>query len=440
MRGLLDLFPQSNLFRILLFIAAIFFTGYFVPLLDIVARVLLAVYVAILLVEVLLLFSGKVLCRRQLNPRLFCGEENTVRLHCVSSYPFTIGVAIVEELPLQLQVRDFEIKVKLQPREQKAMSYTVIPMRRGAYHFGKSHVFVKTLSRSICRRVSHPKEHTVAVYPSWPQLKKVDLLAFSGMMNIQGAKKERLTGTSKEFEEIADYIPGDNYRWINWKATARRQKLMVNRYQDERSRDVYQVIDMGRTMEMPFAGMTLLDYSINSALAISNVILKKHDKAGLITYHSKLNTFIKADNRSHQLNKLCEALYAQNTRFPESSLENVYIPLTRNSRGRSLVIIYTNYESPYTLERESYMLQKIAARHLVILVSFINTEILQESKQYANSLEQLYAKTVAGKFLADKQLLMKKLHQKGINSIMVKPEDLTLTVLNKYLKIKQKGL
>lgn len=439
MSGIMQLFPQRNLFRILLFIAAIFFTGYFIPVLNIVGLVLLVMYLVLLIVEVLLLFWGKVLCGRQLSSRFFCGEKNTVRLHCVSSYPFSIRAVIVEELPVRLQIRDFEIKLRLSSGEQRRLTYTVIPVRRGEYHFGKTHVFIHLLSRSICRRVSSSEGHTVSVYPSFPEMKKADLHAFSQVMNRQGAKKERLPGTSKEFEEISDYIPGDNYRWINWKATARRSKLMVNRYQDERARDIYQIIDMGRTMKMPFDGMTLLDYSINSALALSNVILKKHDKAGLITYHSRLNTFIKADNRSNQLTRLCEALYAQESQFPESSLDCVYTPMSRNSRGRSLIILYSNFESPYALERESYMMKKLAAKHMVLLISFINTDILQESKQSPEKLEQLYAKTVAGKFLADKQMFMKKLHQKGINTIMVKPKDLTIAVLNKYLDIRKKG-
>jgi uncharacterized protein (DUF58 family) len=327
----------------------------------------------------------------------------------------------------------------MKPGEKAEKTYTVVPYSRGIYSFGFTRIFVNVLSGSISRRFSGSVPQDASVYPSYMQLRKIELIAFASHRNIAGTKKIRQAGSSKEFEEIKDYTPGDNYRWINWKATARRRKLMVNQYQDERSRDVYQIIDMGRTMKMPFEGLTLLDYAINSTLAISNVILKKHDRTGLATFSNKMHSFVKADNKPKHLNKILETLYAQQTDYKESNLEQVFLQLSRNSQGRSLIILYTNFESALALDRYLPILKRLAANHLVVLVSFINTEVQKTAMMKAESVEEIYAKTLAGKTILEKQVFMKKLSRYGIHNLTVKPSELTISVLNKYLDIKQKG-
>src|SRR5690606_40532545 len=122
-------------------------------------------------------------------------------------------------------------------------------------------------------RVSQNK--TVPVYPSFRQMRKYELPAISNRLTEFGIKKIRRIGQNREFEQIKEYVVGDDYRTINWKATARRGTLMVNTYQDERAQQVYAVIDKGRTMKMPFEGMTLLDYDINASLVISNIAIRK---------------------------------------------------------------------------------------------------------------------------------------------------------------------
>ena len=124
-----------------------------------------------------------------------------------------------------------------------------------------------------------------------------------------GVKKIRKIGQSMEFEQIKEYVKGDDYRSINWKATARKEGLMVNNYTDERSQQIYCLINKGRVMKMPFDGMTLLDYAINASLVLSNVALTRQDKAGIITFEKSLDTFLQADKKPTQMNLLLESLY-----------------------------------------------------------------------------------------------------------------------------------
>ena len=166
----------------------------------------------------------------------------------------------------------------------KTISYFLRPVKRGEYSFGAVNVFASSPIGLVSRRYQFSQNKMVPVYPSYIQMRKYELLAISNRLTDTGIKKIRRVGQHTEFERIREYVPGDDYRTINWKASARKSHLMVNNYQDERSQQVYALIDKGRAMQMPFNGMSLLDYAINASLVISNIAIKKSDKAVLITF------------------------------------------------------------------------------------------------------------------------------------------------------------
>jgi uncharacterized protein (DUF58 family) len=214
-------------------------------------------------------------------------------------------------------------------------------------------------------------------YPSFLQLRKYMLMAFSNKLLEYGLKKIRRIGHTMEFEQIKDYVPGDDIRNINWKATAKRNQLMVNQYQDERSQPIYSVIDKGRAMKMPFEGLSLLDYAINATLVISNVALKKQDKAGMFTFSRKVENKVIAERRPSQMNTILETLYNIRTNFAESDFSRLYTDIKRSITQRSLLLLYTNFETLDALHRQLPYLQAIAKNHLLVVIFFENTELHQ---------------------------------------------------------------
>ena len=185
-----------------------------------------------------------------------------------------------------------------------------------------------------------------------------------------GIKKIRRLGHNNEFEQIKNYIQGDDLRTVNWKATSRRNELMVNQYQDERSQHIYSIIDKSRTMRMPFDELSLLDYAINSTLAFSNVAMKKGDKVGLHTFSNKLGNFLKADRSALQLRRIMDLLYHQKTHFLEADFNLLYANIRNKIKGRSLIMLYTNIESEYSLKRILPHLKRISQNHLLVVIFF----------------------------------------------------------------------
>jgi uncharacterized protein (DUF58 family) len=368
------------------------------------------------------------------------GDVNEIFLRVRSSYAFEANIGIIDELPIQFQIRDFYIQSKFQPGEEKVFSYMLKPMDRGEYHFRAIQVFVSSKLNLIERQITISEPFNMACYPSFIRLRQFELMAIHNRLNELGIKRLRRIGASNEFEQIKDYVSGDDVRKINWKATARSNKLMVNHFRDERSQHVYCLVDMGRVMKMPFNGLKLLDYAINASLVISHVAWNKEDKPGVIGFSESVGFKIKSDNKGNQLLRIQEALYNADTRFGESSFENLYTHVRRHLTQRSLLLLFTNFETLNALKRQMNYLRGMSSQHLLVVIFFENTELHTLLNKKPESTFEMYEQTIAQKFDYEKRLISYELQKFGIISVYTTPEKLTINALNKYLEIKTRGL
>ena len=437
-----SLFLKNRIFLFLLLLAIGFAFSFGWNVLFPIFKVLLYVLFALVLVDVLILFFRKqeIVVTRKLNDTLSLGDENKVELTISSSYTIPLDVEVIDELPYQLQRRDSSFRFSLNPEGKRTLYYTIKPTERGLYSFGNVNVYVSSVLGLVERRYVVDVNQEIGVYPSVLQMRKHEFQVFTKSSQNQGVKKMRRLGNTNEFEQIKDYVKGDNYRHINWKATSRRNKLMVNQYQDEKSQQVYCVIDKSRSMKMPFEGLTLLDHAINSALVMSNIALKKGDKAGLITFSDKIGAQVKASRNATHLKKVMEVLYNQKTDFLEANYELLYQSIKRTVRGRSLLIMYLNFESFYSLTRAMPILRRLNKSYLVVVVFFENTEISKASEIESETVSDIYLQTFAQKFNNDKKRMVQELRKYGIQSILTKPEELSVNTINKYLELKSRGM
>ena len=378
--------------------------------------------------------------RREVPERISLGDENTVKLRFEYPGDEPLTLSVIDELPMQFQERKFSFDLTLKPRQETLATYPLRPVSRGRYGFGKVRAFLRGKWGLAQRRFSFSLEEEVAVYPSVLQMRKYELIASSELAQAYGVRKLRRIGHSYEFEQIKNYVQGDDYRSINWKATSRRNQLMVNQYQDERSQQIYVILDKSRTMRMPFNGLTLLDYAINAALVISNLALKKQDKAGLLTFSDKLGPRVKATRKKGQIRRILETLYRQKTDFPEANYELLYQSIRREVNGRSLLLLFTNFESMSALERVLPLLRRLNKLHLLVVVIFENTEMQHFFRSEAESIEDIYTQTIARKMVSEKRKMAFRMSQYGIQNILTTPEDLSMQSVNKYLELKSRGL
>lgn len=417
----------------------LFIFSYFIPFLVVVAQLALLCLVVMTILDYIVLFRKiePVTAERNIPDRLSNGDQNKVTIKLSNHYPFEIRTRVIDELPVQLQIRNFFQYKKFSANEIASFIYSIRPVERGEYLFRNLNIFMKSPIGLITRRKIIEAEKKVKVLPAFSELRKYELLAYSNRLSESGNRKIRKLGHSLEFEQIQEYVSGDDIRSINWKATGRRGgQLMLNKYTDEKSQQVYCIIDKGRVMKMPFAGMTLLDYAINATLILSRVALINQDKAGLIVFGEQIGQFLPADHKAMQMTSILDALYNQQTKFLETDFEKLHLQIATRITQRSLIILFTNFESVSSLQRQMPYLRSIAKNHLLLVIFFENTELGQLTKQDAKNIEGLYIKTIAEKFAYEKRLIVKEFQKHGIAAILTSPQELTVNAVNKYLEIK----
>jgi len=441
MQVLKNIYFRSSFFFFLLGLAFVFTLAFFIETLFVVAQGTLILFTTACVWDVVFLFAiRKPLSISRIYPdKLSNGDQNDFQIRLESRYPRTVKARVLEELPVQLQVRNFEFDQTLKSRIPEEIHYQLRPVKRGVYSFGSCIALIRYLG-FFERRIVLKEKCDLPCYPSFIQLRKYMLMASMNRLSEIGVKKIRRVGATLEFDRVKEYARGDEYRFINWKATGKANKLMVNQYQDERSQPIYSFIDLGRAMRMPFDGLTLLDYAINASLVLSNVTIVKHDRAGLLTFSKGIEKHIAAEKRNHQMYLISESLYKVQTDFSESEFGNLYSYTKRNINQRSLIFLYTNFESIDGLNRQLPYLKLMNKSHSLVVVLFKNIELLNLSRQKADRTIDIYNQIISEKFLYEKQLIIQELQSHGIQTIYTEPSHLTVNSINKYLEVKARGI
>lgn len=411
--------------------------NYFPPLYAVGRMLMWLLFIATAADIVLLYYRRHISAYRQIADRLSNGDDNQIRLRVESNCPFGLRLNIIDEIPFVFQRRDISFRLRLAAREAKTVVYSLRPTRRGVYGFGHIRVFASSPLCLVERRFTCGKPTDTKVYPSYLMLHKYEVLAINNRLTEMGIKRIRRAGNNTEFEHIKEYVEGDSYRSLNWKASARRHQLMVNVYEDERSQQIVSVVDKGRSMQQSFNGMTLLDYAINASLMLAYVAIRKADKTGLICFSDHTDTFIAPSRRHGQMERVLDALYSQETRFGESDFSDMLSVVSQRLSKRSLLVVYTNLTSLQAMERQLPYLLQLNMRHRLLLVFFVDNEKTDFLRRKPKTTEQYYQHVITEKMVNEQRLIVSKLRQRGIISLLTTPERLSINVLNKYLELKE---
>ena len=377
---------------------------------------------------------------RRVEGRLSLGDDNAVVVEVRNGSALALEVELLDELPVQLQERDFAEHFAVGAGEERRVRYALRPLERGVYEFGELLLFCGSGLGLVRRRYAFgPPTTATGVYPSVIQMRQ-QALRVRQLIRREGAeRRQRQLGRSYEFDQIKSYVPGDDYRLLNWKATARTGQLMLNTYVEERSQQVVALLDTSRTMLAPFGGLALLDHAINSALALLNVALLRGDRVGLFGFDRRVHTRVAPAARPEHLRRILETLYGQQPTDFEPDYAALYQVARREVRGRSLLMLYTNFDTLVSLERHLPVLRQLSRAHVLVVVLFVNARVRAEVEAEPHTLEDAYLNTVAAEYEADQQRIAATLANNGILVLRTRPEELTANAVTRYLEVKRGG-
>lgn len=435
------MYLTRRFYIVLILVILLLGSGYlFAPIFVLGQVALLVLFLLVCLNGYTLYHTSGIQAFRRCADRFSNGDDNEVNIRVESAYSHPVSLEVIDEIPFIFQSRDISFRAKLQSKEAKTISYSLRPTRRAIYSFGHIRVFVTDQIGLLSRRYTCGKPEDIKVYPSFLMLHRYELLAMSDNLTELGIKRIRRVGHQTEFDQIKEYVKGDDYRTINWKASARKHALMVNVYQDERSQQIYSVIDKGRVMQQAFRKMTLLDYAINASLVLSYVAMRKEDKAGLVTFNEHFDSFVAASKQPGQMQTLLEKLYSQQSAFGESDFSALCVHLNKHVNKRSLLVLYTNFDSMNSMNRQLTYLKQLNRQHRLLVVFFEDVDLKTYIESPAKDTEGYYQHVIAEKFALEKRLIVSKLKQHGIYSLLTTPENLSIGVINKYLEMKSRQL
>ena len=417
------------------------FLAYLYPVLESLSWIAGLCVVILTIVDVFILFAEKNVLdfSRSYSKRMDLGDPNTVQLFLRNTSGTSWSFVLVEAYPEQMQERSAKYQGRIAPNECFETSYTFRPLTRGKHSFGHPLVLLHSLLGLAERKMEFITADVCDVHPSVTQMRKHELMVFQQQKLSSGLKRIRMLGNTNEFEQIKNYVQGDDIKRINWKATSRRNELMTNQYQEEKAQQIYCVIDKGRSMQNAFDGMTYLDYAINSTLVLSNIALRKGDRAGLVTFSDKMGVVLPAEKKENQLRRISSELYDQHTHFLEPDFERLYLNLKQAIRTRSLLILFTHFETETAMRRHLPMLRKLNQKHLLVVVFFENTEVKDQSLRKAVTSDELYLQVISERMATIQHRIALELKRNGIQTVLTAPELLSVNTINKYMELKAKG-
>jgi len=326
------------------------------------------------------------------------------------------------------------------PRAETAFSYVIYPAKRGRFRFGDLYARYRSLLGLWERVLSAPAACDIRVYPSVDEVERYHLLARMDHLQALGIRRLRVRGTSWEFESLRDFVNGDDTRLMDWKATARRNRMIVRNQQAERNQTVIILVDCGRLMTAEEQGVSKLDRAVNAALLLSHVGLSRGDRVGLCTFGAKVQAWVTPKPQMGQMRLLTEALYDLRADFSESNHARCLRQVAVRHNKRSLLVLLTDFVDAVTAEEMVAAIRHAGRRHVVLFVALRDPFIEEAARAEPESELEGYSKAVALGLLRERREVLEGLRRSGIQVADVHPKDLTPNLLNRYTEITLRGL
>lgn len=368
------------------------------------------------------------------------GKPHSVTLLVANHSRAVRWVSIRDGVPNELHPEPDRFDARLRPRGRTPLNYVLRPRRRGAFLLDRVHISARSLLGFWQRLIDYPAETPIHVYPDMKQLSQYALLARTNRLSLLGVRRTRRIGQDNEFERLRDYTVDDNYKRMDWRATARRQKLIVRDYQSSQSQRIIFLVDCGRMMTNEAAGISLLDHALNAMLMMSYVALRQLDQVGLILFSDEIHSFVPPRSGMRQMNRLLHASYDRFPSLVESRYDQAFRYLAAHCRKRSMVVLVTNIIDEVNANQVEQYLTNLVGKHLPLGVLLRDRQLFEAVEPEQPQGDAVWRAGAAADILAWRHQVLTDLGSKGVLSLDVFPEQLTAPLVNRYLEIKARHL
>ena len=325
------------------------------------------------------------------------------------------------------------------PGKSTRVLYEVTPPNRGDYQFGDLYLRWESVLGLLRRQCRVPAAEAVKVYPNLVDVKKYDLLLRKNRLWELGLRNAKIFGSGTEFERLREYQPDDEYRRINWRATARRGKPISVEYETERSQNIVVLLDLGRMMRSPVGDVAKVDYAINAILLLAYVATQKGDKVGLLTFADGVQRWLAPRSGKGQFHRMLELLYGVESELVEPDYNEAFSYLAARHNKRSLVLVFSDLTGSISTDSLIAQMFRMQRQHLGLLVTLRDPSVQRLAGQEVVDSASLYQQTVAAQLLEERQIVLERLERRGVQTLDVVADELSMAVINRYLALKERS-
>ena len=432
--------PTPRLLSLLLLGAVVVAGASLAPILIWIALAYFLVLLGLVIADIFLTPRASEIEVQRINePKLSLGVPNLIQIMLANNSPRAINFALRDEYPYQFGADATILDGMIAPLDQTEVRYHVTPVQRGNYQWGDVNLRYRSALGTFRRQVRYPTASEVRVYPNVLDVRKYDVMARKGLLTEMGLRHTRALGAGTEFERLRDYTPDDEYRRINWKATARRHKLIATEYEAERSQHVVCVLDTGRLMRPPIGAIQKLDHAVNAALLTSYVASLRGDHIGLLTFSDQVDLFLAPRKGNSQFYTMLELLYNVQGQAVEADYARALGYLSLKNKRRSLIIVFSDLVTKEAAMPLIAYMSRLAQRHLPLLVVMNDPNITTIAARAPVTPRDVYERAVAEQLLDERRVILDTLHQAGVLTLDVPADKLSVAVIDKYLELKNRG-
>jgi len=377
---------------------------------------------------------------RRHDTKLSLGAENPIHTSVRNRGRRPATIWLRDEPPDTFEIERRILTGKVPARSTWQGVYRVRPLRRGDYQFGDLHLRWRGPLGLIVRQARIEAAEPVKVYPNLLDVRRYDLLLRRNRLQEMGLRHTRMFGEGTEFERLREYLPDDDFRRIEWKATARRNRPVTIEYQTERSQNVIAVLDTGRMMQTPVARIAKLDYVVNAVLLLAYVATGKGDKVGLMTFADSVIHFASPRQGRGQFYRMLETLYAVEPQPVEPDYRRALNYLALKQRKRALVVIFTDLSRGVSVQSLVSQVSMLARRSLPLVVTISDPDVHAAAQQRPRHSLAVYQRAAAGQLLDERRVALDSMRRQGVLTLDVPADQLSMSVINRYLELKGRTL
>jgi uncharacterized protein (DUF58 family) len=374
--------------------------------------------------------------RRRHEPRLSLGADNLIQIEVENAAPRLLRFELRDETPPECRASAVYLTGAAPAGGSTTVRYTLRPSRRGDHAFGDVVLRWESPLGLLRRQATFPAAEPVKVYPNLLEIRKYDLLVRRGRLQEAGLRTSRRFGTGTEFESLREYQPGDDYRRINWKATARRGHPMTAEFETERSQNVLAVLDAGRLMATEVGGLTKLDHALNTSLLLAYVAALRGDRVGLLAFSDRVLAYLPPRRGRRAFLAMLATLYNLTAEPIEPDFDRAFQFLATRQMRRSLLVLFTDLTDRDASSALVQHLTRLAQRHLAVCVTLADPAVLTAASATPSTTAAVYERVVAARLLEERAEVLGALRQRGAVTLDVPADRLTVAVVNKYLELK----